>query len=83
MFRLGGSPRGFKPRDWAVRQGLALFGDREELIAVEDRPFAARTARSEASSINRRIEATERNTPGSIGGGEGTEGFRRGGGGSN
>ena len=70
------------PKDWAVPQGPGLFGDRKELTAVDERPFAARTARSEASSINRRIEATERNTPGSIGGGNGTEGFRRGGGGS-
>ena len=70
------------PRDWAVPQGLALFGDRIELTAADERPFAARIARSEASSIKRRIEATERNTPGSMGGGNGTDGFRRGGGGS-
>ena len=77
MFRLDSSPRDFSPRDWAVPQGLALFGDREELIAVEERPLAARTARSEASSINRRIEATERKTPGFIGGGNGADGSRR------
>jgi hypothetical protein len=66
-----------------VPQGPALFADRKELTAAEERPFAARTARSEASSINRRMEATERNTPGSIGGGTGAEGSRSGGGGSN
>lgn len=80
MFRLGGSTRDLNPRDWAVPQGLALLGDRDELTAAEERPLAARTARSDASSISRRIEATERNTPGFIGGGRGTDVFKRGGG---
>ena len=39
--------------------------------AAEERPDDARTESSAASSIRRRIDATFRNTPGSMGGGVG------------
>jgi hypothetical protein len=61
-----------------VDQGLfPPLGERDVPVAVADRPEAARTARSEASSIRRRILVTDRNTPGSMGGGAGLEVDRR------
>ena len=47
------------------------MGDRIVPTAAEDSPDAARTAKSDASSISWRIIVTERNTPGSMGGGVG------------
>lgn len=46
-----------------------LVPPRREPSAAADRPEDARTESSEASSISLRIWATERNTPGSMGGG--------------
>lgn len=64
-------PSGFMPNDWAVAHGLLFM--LEPLLmdpsSAADNPEAARTESSAASSISRRIEVTERNTPGSIGGG--------------
>lgn len=61
------------PRDLAEAQGLSLLmAELPPLIdpsSAADRPEDARTESSAASSIRRRIDVTERNTPGSIGGG--------------
>ena len=73
------------PRDCARAQGLlcafALPPPRIEPSAAADIPDEARTASSEASSMRRRIVVTERNTPGSIGGGIGLPGGGAGSGG--
>lgn len=72
-------PSGLRPRDWAVAQGL-LFT--EPLLmdpsSAADKPDAARTDNSAASSMRRRIEVTDRNTPGSMGGGAAFPGLGRG-----
>lgn len=66
------------PSDWARAPGLlckfGLAPLRKDPSAAADMPDEARTANSEASSMRRRIVATERKTPGSIGGGIGLPG---------
>jgi hypothetical protein len=72
------------PSDWARAQGLlCIFGlpARMDPRAAADIPDEARTASSEASSIRRRMVVTERNTPGSMGGGIGLPGGGAGSGG--
>ncbi|KAG8782189.1 hypothetical protein FRC20_009213 [Serendipita sp. 405] len=66
------SPIGFIPSTCAGERGFPFApGDRRAPKAGAERPDAARTAKSDASSIKRRIVATERKTPGSMGGGTG------------
>lgn len=67
--------KGLIPRDWAAVQLLdtpkLLPPLRTAPSATAERPDAARTARSEASSINRLIDVIDLKTPGSMGGGDG------------
>lgn len=67
-------PEASSPRLWAAGHA-PLLPPRMEPRAAEDSPDDARTDSSAASSIRRRIVATLRNTPGSMGGGVGLPGI--------
>ena len=73
----------FSPRSCAAFHDSRpkLVPPRREPRAAAERPEDARTESSEASSISLRILATERNTPGSMGGGVAFPGFGEGSGG--
>lgn len=66
-------PKGLIPSDCAAAHGLLLFIPEEpprmDPSSMADRPDEARTDSSAASSIRRRMDVTQRKTPGSIGGG--------------
>jgi hypothetical protein len=72
-------PEPSSPKLWAVGQ-VPLLPPRMEPRAARDNPEDARTDSSAASSIRRRIIATLRNTPGSMGGGVGLPGIGKRGG---
>lgn len=72
-------PEPSSPRLWAVGHA-PLLPPRMDPRAAEDSPDDARTDSSAASSIRRRIIATLRNTPGSMGGGVGLPGIGKRGG---
>lgn len=65
-------PKGLIPRDCAA-QGILSPDDAPRMNpnSAVDNPEEARTHSSAASSIRRRIDVTDRNTPGSMGGGVG------------
>ena len=72
-------PEPSSPRVWAVGH-TPLLPPRMDPRAAEESPDDARTDSSAASSIRRRIVATLRNTPGSMGGGVGLPGIDKRGG---